>query len=115
METNTGPLHVRLREFDQPPVQQRFEGEMPPVLLPGGDDQRRAPVIGVDHGSHGVAEAGGGVQVDQGRVPRCLGVAVRHRERDALLQAKHVCKVLGEVLQKRQLGGTRVAEHRRHP
>ena len=45
-------------------------------LLAGGDDQRRLVLIGRDQAAHGVAQAGGGVDVDDGGLAQRLGVAV---------------------------------------
>jgi hypothetical protein len=71
--------------------------------------------LGVEDSAHRVADARSGVQVDERRPARGLGVAVGHPDDDRLLEAEHVREVLGEVGEHRQLGRTRVAEHRRHP
>ena len=57
---------VRVRE-------QRLEVHHRPHLLPGRDHQRRAVGGRVDQGAHRVADAGRGVQVDQGRTPAWPG------------------------------------------
>jgi hypothetical protein len=84
-------------------------------LLAGGHEQRGVVGLGVEDGAHRVAEAGGGVQVDVTDGAARLGVAVRHPDRDGLLQAEHVAEVIGVVGEHRQLGRSGIAEHRRHP
>ena len=84
-------------------------------LLAGRDHQRRVVGLGVEDRPHRVADAGRRVQVDERRSAARLGVAVGHADDDRLLQPEHVAEVVGEVVQHRQLGRARVAEHRRHP
>ena len=61
-----------------------------------------------------MADADGGVQVDEGGVVRRRRVAVGHADRDRFLQAEHVVEVGREVEEERQLGRARVAEDAAH-
>jgi hypothetical protein len=72
------PLDVWLREFDEPPGQQRLQGYVTPVLLPGGNHERGLVVPRRDHGPHRVAEAWARVQVDKGSPPLAPGETLRH-------------------------------------
>ena len=83
------------------------------VLLPGGDDERRAVGPGVGEVADGVAEPGRRVEVEERRAAGGLGVAVGHADDGRLLEAEHVVEVVGvgEGVDQRQLGAARVAEH----
>ena len=99
---------VRVRE-------QGLEVHHRPHLLPGRDHQRRTVGGRVDQGADGVADAGRGVQVDQGRTPAGLGVPVGHADDRGLLQPEDVPEVVGELGEHGELGGPGVAEDRGHP
>ena len=111
-----GPLDQRVRHPRRVAVGQvRLQGDLGPRLLTGGDQQRRVVGLRVEDRPHRVADAGRGVEVDDGGVAGGLGEAVGHPDHDRLLQAEHIAKVRGVVGQHRQLGRAGVAEHRRHP
>ncbi len=105
-----GPLDVGVRQLDGPGEQVRLQLEVPTVLLATQDDQRRPVVPSVDDGPR-VAETRRRVEADQGRRAAALGEAVRHPHDNALVKAEHIAEVVGESLEKPELGGTRVAEH----
>ncbi len=84
------------------------------VLLARGHHQRRVVRLRVEDRPHPVAQPRRGVQVDECRASRRLGVPVGHPDRHRLLQAEHVAEVLRELGQHRQLRGAGVAEHRGH-
>jgi hypothetical protein len=89
-------------------VDQHFAG-----LLACRHDQRRIALVGGDQAPHRVADACGGVEIDQRRSTGRLRETVGHRDHRRLLQRKHVGEIGREVLQERLFGRRRVAEHRR--
>ena len=108
------PLHERPRQDDRIGVgEQGLHRHHRAHLLTGRDHERRLVLVRVEDRAHRVAHAGRGVQVDQRRPPRGLGIAVRHPHHDRLLEAEHVAKVVRETGQERKLGGAGVAEHGR--
>ena len=96
----------------QVPREERFGQEVAAMLLPGGDHHRRAGRRHVGQDPHRVAEAGGGVQVDERGPSGGLGVPVGHPDDRPLVEAQHVLEPLrlGEGVHQGQLGGARVAE-----
>src|SRR5450759_1370408 len=58
-----------------------------------------------------VADAGGGMKIDEGGVAGGLGVAVGHADHRGFLQAQHIVDVVRPVGEKRQFGRTGIAEH----
>ncbi len=110
------PLHQRMRHPRGVAVGEvGLQRHQRAHLLAGGDHQRRVVGLGVEDRAHRVADAGRGVEVDQRRAAARLRVAVGHADDDRLLEAEDVGEVAGEVLEHRQLGRARVAEHGRHP
>ena len=107
-----GPLADRAGEADQVAREQRVVDQVPLVLLPGGHHERGAVGPGVGEAADRVAEAGGGVQVHEGRTPSGLRVAVGHADRSRLLERQHVVEVVRrrERVDQRELGAPRVAE-----
>ena len=95
-------------------VQEGVERQDRPRLLAGGDDQRRAVLEGREDVAHRMADAGGRMQVDEGRGARGLRVPVGHADHHRLLQAQHIGEVGWKVEEQRQLGRAGVAEHRGH-
>ena len=83
------------------------------VLLAGGDQDRRARLLGVVEHAHGVAEPGRDVKVEHRELAGGLRIAVRHRHQRRLLQAEDVADVVldREGIHQRQLGGAGIAEH----
>jgi hypothetical protein len=80
-----------------------------------GRDHERGSVGGrVGEVADGIAEAGRGVDVDEGGPSGGLGVAVGHGDNSRLLQRQDVVEVLaarsGQRIEQGQLGRTRVAE-----
>ena len=73
------------------------------LLLPGGDDQRRARIERREQGAHRVAEPRRDMHVARDQFPRGTGVPVGHRDDDRLLQAEHVAhvRVIGERMHDR--------------
>ena len=111
------PLHDRGRDRHQRRVEQGLHQPVPLLLLPGGDDQRRAGDMGGVQRADRIAEPGGHVHV-AGREPaRGARVAIGHGDHDRLLQAEHIAdlRVVGQRVHDRQLGGPGVAEHLRDP
>ena len=109
------PLDERVRHAGGVAVGEvRLHGHVGADLLAGGDEQRSLVGLGVEEGAHGVAHARGGVQVHVRDAARGLGVAVGHAHGHRLLEPQDVAEVRGVIGQHRQLGGARVAEHRRH-
>jgi hypothetical protein len=104
------PLRHGARHAHQVARQQRLVENMARVLLPAGDNQRRAVFQRGEQHAHRVAQSWRDMQVHQRGLPARLRVAVRHRQRDALLQRQHIAHAVGQVHQKRQLGRARIAE-----
>ncbi len=94
--------------------QKRLVGELAAVLLADEHDQRRPGVAGVGDGVDGVAEAGGGVQVDEHRLVAGEGVAGGHADHGALVQAQDEVDVGGQAGEERDLRRSRIAEDGRH-
>ena len=88
-----GPLRDRFRQADQVTREDGVVGEVPLVLLAGGDDDRRPVGPGVGQVADGVAETGRGVHVDEGGPAGGLGVAVGHADHRRLLQRQHELQV----------------------
>jgi len=93
------PLDVGSDELDLLSPEERLGPDDPPILLSRRDHQRR---LGVprrgDHG-HGVANAGGGVEVDDGGVVARERVPHGHRRHGALVEAEDVAEVFREARQ----------------
>ena len=110
-----GPLHVWLGSHDGVAVGQvGLDRDLRADLLAGRDHERRFVGLGVEDPADGVSHPGGGVEVDVCGPPARLGKPIRHPHHGQLLKRQDVGEVLREVGQHRQLGGTGVAEHRRH-
>ena len=60
------PLRHRAGQADEVAGEQRIVVAVAPVLLAGGDHERRAVGLGVGEVADGVAEPGRGVQVEEG-------------------------------------------------
>lgn len=84
-------------------------------LLASGDHERCLILVGGEDAAERVADADGGVQIDQSGLAAGLREAVGHGDHDRFLQAEHVAEVLWKVAEHGQLGRTRVAEDGRHP
>jgi hypothetical protein len=82
------------------------------LLLPGGNDQRRARIERREQGAHRVAETRRDMHVARNQFTRGTGIAVGHGDNDRLLQAEHVAhvRIIGERMHDRQFGGSRIAE-----
>ncbi len=65
-----GPFHHRVGDGHEIAHQERVGQGVAQVLLPGGDDQRRARDLRVHETAHAVAESARRVQVQEGRAPR---------------------------------------------
>ena len=111
-----GPLHQPGRHAGQVPGQERLRQQMTPVLLAGGHHYRRAGGPRVGQIPHGVAQAGHGVDVEEGRPPGGLRITVGHACRHGFVQSEHVVKSArpGQGVQQWQLGGSRVPEDMPH-
>ena len=73
------PLHERSRKLSGVNVRELgLQRHHRASLLSGYDHERRMRDGGVDQHAHGIAEAGGRMQVDEHRPPGRLGVAVSH-------------------------------------
>ena len=95
--------------------QERPVDEVAPVLLADDDDQRHAVRPRRRERADGVAQPGGGVQVDQRRTARRGGVAGGDPDDRALVQGEDEPQVVGQAGEEGDLGGARVGEDRRHP
>jgi len=84
-------------------------------LLPDQDDQRHAALAGVGERVDRVAQPGDRVQVDQRRGGGGDRVPARHPHDRVLMQREHEAQILGQVGQKRDLDGARIAEDRPQP
>ena len=106
------PFHDGCRDRYQRRVQQRLGQPMSLLLLPGGNDQRRARIERREQGAHRVAEPRGDMHVARNQFTRGTGIAVGHGDNDRLLQAEHVAhvRIIGERMHDRQFGGSRIAE-----
>jgi hypothetical protein len=82
------------------------------LLLPGGNDQRRARIERREQGAHRVAKPRRDMHVARNQFTRGAGIAVGHGDNDRLLQAEHVAhiRIIRERMHDRQLGGSRIAE-----
>ena len=110
------PLDIGLRQLGGPRRRQEgVEGQDAPRLLPDGDEQGRAVLVGGEDRAHGVADTHRRMQVDEGGVARGLREAVGHADDHRFLQPEHVAEVGREVEEHRQLGRAGVAEDRRQP
>jgi hypothetical protein len=109
------PLHQRPRDRRQVRPQDRLGDVEGLLVLAGGDQDRRSSLLGVVEHAHRVAEPRRHVQVDDGELARCLGVAVGHCHHRRLLQGEHVAHLVvdRERVHQRQLGGAGIAEHDR--
>jgi hypothetical protein len=83
-------------------------------LLPSGHHQGRVVRLGIEDRPHSVPHPRGRVQVDVGRAPGGLREAVRHPDRNRLLEPEDVPEVVRELGEHRQLGRAGVSEDRRH-
>ena len=106
------PLHERLRDRHERLVEHRLEQPVPLLLLPGGEDHRRAGELRVVQRTHRVAEARHDVHVRRGEAAACAAVAVGHRHHRRLLQPEDELELrkLRHHFHDRELGGTGIAE-----
>ncbi len=106
------PLHRPSGQLHQRTRQEGVSGDVAVVLLAGRHHQRGAVGPSVGEVADGVAEAGRGVQVEEGWATRRLGIAVGHAHDGRLLEAEDVVEVVGlrECIDERELGAARVAE-----
>jgi hypothetical protein len=106
-----GPADQRLHQGRRVDVGEVGLGpDRGPHLLSGDDHQRRPRGDGVGERAHRVPGTRRGVQVDQHRPSGRLGIAVRHTEHGALMEAEHIAEGVREVREEGQFVGTRVAE-----
>jgi hypothetical protein len=108
-----GPLDVGTRDGRQIGPQDGLRQVHRLVVLPGGEQERRAGLHGVVEHAHRVAEPGRGMHVDGGELAAGLGVAVGHGDGDRLLEGQDVADagLAREAVHQRQLRGAGVAEH----
>ena len=95
-----------------PPGEERLEGDLPAVLLADHDDQGGAAVAGVGDRVDRVAQAGGGMKVDEGRLAAGQGISRGHPHHRSLVQPEHEVHIGGKIGQEGDLGRARVAEDR---
>ena len=107
-----GPLGPGAGDGDEVGGQHGLGEGQAAVLLAGGDEQRRALAVGVVEHAHGIAEAAGGVEVDDADRAGGLGEAIGHGQDGDFLEAQDVLEavVVGEGLVEGKLGGAWVAE-----
>ena len=58
-----------------------------------------------------IADAGGGMQIDEAGIAGGLGVAVGHADHGCFLKSQHVVDIVRPVAQERQFRRTGIAEH----
>ncbi len=106
------PLDERLRDRHERLVEHRLEQPVALLLLPGGEDHRRAGELGVVERAHRVAEPRRDVHVHHRGAPGRLGVIARRAEGHALVQGHDVTQpgIVQERVEDRALGGAGVAE-----
>ena len=82
-------------------------------MLSGGDEDGGARLLRVIEHAHGVAEAGCDMQIDNGKLARCLRVTVRHGHYRGFLQTEHVAQLVfrRQSIHQRQLRSAGIAEH----
>ena len=107
-----GPLGPGAGDGDEVGRQDGFGESEAAVLLSGGDEQGGTLAVGVVEHAHGVAEAAGGVEVDDAHGAGGLGQAIGHGQDRDFLEAQDVAEavVVSEGLVQGQLGGAGVAE-----
>ena len=108
-----GPLHEGLGDRRQVGPEDRLGDREALVVLPRGQEERRAGLHRVVQHPHRVAQTRRDVDVRRGDPARRLGVAVRHRDGDRFLERQHVVDrgLAREPVHQRELGGPGVAEH----
>ena len=80
-------------------------------LLARGDHQRGLVAVrGVDIAER-IADAGGGMQIDEAGIAGGLGVTVGHADHGGFLKSQHVVDIVRPVAQERQFGRAGIAEH----
>jgi hypothetical protein len=106
------PFHDGCRDRHQRRVQQRLGQPMSLLMLPGGNDQRRARIERREQRAHRIAEPRRDMHIARDQLTRGTGIPIRHGDNDRLLQAEHVAhvRIIGERMHDRQLGGSRIAE-----
>ena len=107
-----GPFHRRRSERDEVAGQPRFARQVPRVLLPRGDDQRRLARLAGDQRAHRVAEPAHRVEIDEADLARSERPAVGHGDRRRFLQAEHVGDVgrVDQRVHQRHFGRAGIAE-----
>ena len=70
------------------------------------------PVPGIGERAHTVAGAGSGVEIDEARFTRRMGVSIGHVHRNALMQTEEMAEIRWKILQERQLVRSGIAEDR---
>src|SRR5262245_1573389 len=110
------PLHQRPCDHWQVGPQDRLGCREALLVLAGGDQDRRARLLGVVEHAERVTEARRGVEIAHRELAGSLRIAVRHRHDRGLLQAEQITDLgLGrEGIHQRQLGSARVTEHELH-
>jgi hypothetical protein len=82
------------------------------LLLPCGDDERRAGIERREQRAHRIAETRRDMHIARNQLAGGTGIAVGHGDDDRLLEAEYVAhiRIIGECMHNRQLGGSRIAE-----
>jgi hypothetical protein len=111
-----GPLGPGPGDLDHVGIENRLFELQPPVLLAGGDQQRRARSVGVVEHAHRVAQPATDVQIDDARRARGLGIAVGHGHHRHFLQAEDVldAAVIDQGVHQGQFGRAGIAEEVSH-
>ncbi len=105
-------LHIRPRKLGGAlGVEKRLQRQNAARLLAGADHHRRLVAKRREDVAERMADARGGMKVDERGVARRLCVAVGHADHGRFLQAEHVLDVVGPVAQERQLGRAGIAEN----
>ena len=109
------PFAQRARHRRQIVPEQRLGEADAHVLLARGHQDRRAGLCRIVQHSHGVAEAGGGVEAADRKPARRLGIAIGHAEDDDLVESEDIADAgfNDESIHQRQFGGAGVAENQR--
>ena len=99
----------------EPAGEERLEDEVPPILLPDEDDERRLVHARRRQRPDRVAETRRRVHDRQRRLAAADRKPGRHRDDRPLVQREHERQVVRQARQKRNLGRARVREERRQP
>ena len=106
---------IRSREPFEAAGEERLVGEVATVLLADEDDERRPVDARRRQGADGIAETGGRVEEDEGRLVATERPAGRDPHHRPFVQPQDELEVGRKVDEQRHLGGAGVREHPSEP